>query len=78
MNLSIIITAHNEGILLHKALFSVFSALSFASIDDYEVIIHIDNETEETKKYLNSSAFNFKNVKVYKNSFGDLGLSRNF
>lgn len=78
MNLSIIITAHDEGILLHKALLSVFSALSFASIDDYEVIIHIDNETEETKKYLNSSAFNFKNVKVYKNSFGDLGLSRNF
>lgn len=78
MNLSIIITAHDEGILLHKALLSVFSALSFASIDDYEVIIHIDNETEETRKYLNSSAFNFKSVKVYRNSFGDVGLSRNF
>lgn len=78
MLLSIIITTYNEGLLLHKAILSVVSALSYGKIDDYEIIIHVDNGTDATNKYLDSDAFNFKNVKIYRNTFGDSGASRNY
>lgn len=78
MLLSIIITTYNEGILIHKAILSVIASLSFADIEDYEILLHIDNGTSETEEYINSSAFNFKNVRIYRNNFGDSGESRNF
>ena len=50
IELSIVVTAHNEGILLHKALNSVFCAAD--ELDrkkiTYEVIVHIDNGDSET------------------------------
>lgn len=51
--LSIIVTAHNEGILAHKTMLSLFRATKKLEEEDipYEFIVHIDNGTLETKKY---------------------------
>lgn len=78
MILSIAITAHNEGLLLHKAIQSVRNSLSFAAIDDYEILLHIDNGTPEMMSYVNSSSFCRDKVKIFENKFGDLGDSRNY
>lgn len=78
MLLSIIITAHDEGLLLHKAILSVNAALSYASINDFEIIVHIDNITQGMKSYVESDAFKNHNIILYKNTFCDLSDSRNF
>lgn len=78
MLLSIVITTHDEGRLLHKTLLSVVASLRFASILDYEILIHADRASSKTKKYLSSDEFRFEKVKIYSNSFGDPGESRNF
>lgn len=76
--LSVIITAHSEGILLHKTLLSVADAVAeLKQIKvDYEIIIHVDNVDKKTKNYLETHEN--KDYKIYFNNFGDLGLSRNF
>ena len=54
--LSIIVTAHSEGILLHKTLLSVSESvaeLKDAGID-YEIIIHVDKVDAKTKAYLDT------------------------
>ena len=76
--LSIIVTAHSEGILLHKTLLSVSESvaeLKDAGID-YEIIIHVDKVDAKTKAYLDTHPN--KEYTIYYNDFGDLGLSRNF
>ncbi len=77
--LSIIVTAHNEGILAHKTMLSLFRATKKLEEEDipYEFIVHIDNGTLETKKYF-SKYENDKRIKVFENNFGDPSLSRNF
>lgn len=76
MKLSIIITAHDEGLLAHKTMLSIFRALKLIS-DSYEIIIHIDNGTKETEKYF-AKFKNDKRFRIFRNNFGDLGRSRNF
>ena len=76
LQLSIIITAHDEGILAHKTLLSVQKALETVS-DAYEIIIHIDKGTPETLRYFKRYRKN-PIYHIYQNQFGDLGLSRNF
>lgn len=76
MKLSVIITAHNEGLLAHKTILSVFRALEDFS-EDYEIIVHIDNGTAETKAYFERYADD-KRFTILENNFGDLGESRNF
>ena len=78
MKLSVIITAHDEGLLLHKAILSIRDALSFASIKNYEIVVHVDNASLDMEKYLNSEAFSEHGVVLYKNTFGDISDSRNF
>lgn len=77
-DLSIIITAHNEGLLAHKTMRSVQAAiaeLEKKSIS-YEVIISVDSGDDDTLAY-------FKRYKSQKNhtvlevSFRDLSASRN-
>ncbi len=53
VDLSIIITSHAEGLIAHKTMLSIFDAivdLEKESIS-YEVLISIDNGTDETKAY---------------------------
>lgn len=77
--ISVIVTCHSEGILLHRTLRSVYSNLNtFAKPISYEVIVHADNPTQYTINYLANIQHYFPEVKVYKNNFKDLGLSRNF
>lgn len=76
MKLSIIITAHDEGILAHKTMLSVFRALEDFD-ETYEIIVHIDKGTVETRDYF-SRYESDKRFTILENSFGDLGESRNF
>ena len=50
---SIVITAHNEGLLAHKTILSVLSAFEGLKEEGIstEIIIHIDNGDKETKDY---------------------------
>ncbi len=79
VELSAIITVHNEGILVHKTMRSVFLALEKVKEAgrSFEVIVHIDNGDEATKKYFDRYK-NDENVRIFENSFGDTGPSRNF
>lgn len=78
-DLSVIVTAHNEGLLLHKTMLSVFDGVR-RIVDagyTYEIIIHVDNGDVTTKKYLERYKGN-ESVRIFYNQFGDLGCSRNF
>ena len=77
--LSVVITAHAEGILLHKTLASVRRAVVLleAKSVPYEIIIHADNPTVPTEEYLKVHKDELPGM-VYVNHFGDLGSSRNF
>lgn len=79
VNLSIILTMHSEGLLAHKTMRSVFQAIKPLQSHkiSYEIIIHVDNGTLDTLKYLKRYATD-KTITIYKNSFGDPGSSRNF
>lgn len=76
--ITVIVTCHSEGILLHRTLRSVYRSLSLFNDSEYEVIIHADNSTLSTDEYLNSISDFFPSAIVLKNTFGDPGLSRNF
>ncbi|MBQ3441379.1 glycosyltransferase [Candidatus Saccharibacteria bacterium] len=75
-DLSVIITAHAEGLLAHKTLLSALRALEELK-NDYQIIVNIDRGDEATidyfKRYRNDSRF-----VILKTDFGDLGLSRNY
>lgn len=73
--LSIIITAHDEGLLAHKTMLSIFRALENVKVK-YEIIVHIDRGTSDTIKYFQRYAKD-KRFKIVRNSFGDSGESRN-
>ena len=79
-DLSIIITAHAEGILLHKTLASVRRAIKPLTAKNVttEIIIHADNPKPQTTKYLNVNKASLADTLIFTNSFGDLGSSRNF
>lgn len=77
--LSIIITAHAEGIIAHKTMRCVFENQKLLDENHIssEIIIHIDAGTKETKDYFKRYQ-NTPNLKIFENSFRDLGESRNF
>ena len=76
MDLSIIVTAHNEGIVAHKTMLSLFRALKEVPDIKYEIVVHIDRGDAATKDYFDRYKDN-KAVKIVFGDFGDLGLSRN-
>ncbi|HJQ09259.1 MAG TPA: glycosyltransferase [Candidatus Saccharimonadales bacterium] len=80
IDLSVIITVHAEGILLHKTLASVHRALLplYKKSASSEIIIHVDNPTTVTKEYVRVHKQHLSNTTIYTNHFGDLGSSRNF
>ena len=79
-SLSVVITAHAEGILLHKTLASVRRSLAplLSRGVDTEIIIHVDNPNQATSDYLKANKDHLKDTRQFSNSFGDLGSSRNF
>lgn len=77
MDLSIILTAHDEGLVAHKTLLSIFKALELVPDCSYEILVHLDCADEETRKYFNRYKGD-KRFRLFENNFGDLGLSRNF
>lgn len=78
--LSVIITAHSEGILIHRTLMSVRRALAeLSKKQTHEIILHVDNPTAATQEYLAEHGdTTLHDVRVFTNAFGDLGASRNF
>ena len=76
--LTVIITAHAEGLLIHKTLLSVFRALVHieAAKIPYEILVHIDNGDEATAGYLDRYSGDPR-FRLVNSDFGDLGLSRN-
>lgn len=79
IDISIILTFHNEGIVIHKTFLSLRRML--LRLDDnnikYEVIAHVDNGDECTLNYIDKVKEDFK-LRVFLNSFGNPSASRNF
>ena len=78
-DLTVAVTAHNEGLVSHKTMRSILEAtkrLEEKKIS-YEILIHIDNGDQITKDYFKRYA-KMPNVVIYENNFGDPGPSRNF
>ncbi len=80
IDISVIITTHAESTLIHRTLRSVRRALKeLKGVYSYEIILHADNPTPDTLAYIDlHKDSTLKGVQVFKNSFKDLGLSRNF
>lgn len=79
IDFSMIVTAHNEGLIAHKTIRSVFEALDELKKNDYtyEIIVHIDNGDKDTLNYFRRYE-NKKDIRIFKNNFGDTAPSRNF
>ena len=74
--LSVIITAHAEGLLAHKAMLSVLRALEDLE-GSYQIIVNIDRGDEATTNYFKRYQNNSQ-VTILRTNFGDSGLARNF
>ena len=79
VDLSVAVTAHNEGIIAHKTILSLFAAVEKLEEKNisYEFLVHIDNGDKETIDYFKQYEKN-KKFRIFQNHFGDLGSSRNF
>lgn len=78
-DLTVAITVHTEGLLAHKTMRSVFRSLKKLQEfrKSYEIVVNIDNGDKITKDYFKR----YKGqdaVRVFENTFGDAGPSRNF
>lgn len=78
-DITVIVTSHDEGRILHRTLASVFRSINYASKKgvNIEVILHMDSPSKRLLAYIEASEYKRK-MKIYKNNFKDLGLSRNF
>lgn len=79
IDLTVVVTAHSEGLVAHKTMLSVFEGMK--KLDEagysYEILVHIDNGDKLTKKYFKRYE-NDDKIRIFENNFGDLGASRNF
>ena len=75
--LSIIVTAHHEGLIAHKTMRSIERAVSLLRDSDisYEIIISIDRGDEETIRYF--SNYTALPIAIHQWDHGDLAQSRN-
>lgn len=73
---SLVITAHNEGKLVIKALNSVLQNIRASNIEEYEVIIGLDNPDEVTQNIIDQSEFSSKFIHVYNFKINDVGVVR--
>lgn len=76
-DISVIITAHHEGRLVHKTMKSIFNALEYAKSHGItsQIIVVLDKSDEETLKYF--SRYYNSEITVTTVDYGDPGLSRN-
>jgi glycosyltransferase involved in cell wall biosynthesis len=73
--ISVIITAHHEGLIAHKTVTSVLDGL--AKIDvPYEIVANLDNPDDATKEYFGNYSGDKRFVLNY-TSLGDPGSARN-
>lgn len=79
IDLTAVVTTHNEGLLAHKTMQSVFEAVQMAEATGFtcEILVHIDNGDKATKEYF-ARYKNDKKVRIFENKFGDVSQSRNF
>ena len=79
IELSIIATFHNEGIVAHKTTLNIFQLVEPLKKKhiSYEIILHIDKGDPDTLDYIQRYSDN-SHVRIFKNSFGDPAESRNF
>lgn len=77
--LSIIITAHDEGLLAHKTMLSVERAIDCLRNNNitYELLISIDKGDNYTISYFKKYTKRHSKTIIYKWDFGDLSSSRN-
>ena len=78
MDITCIVTLHNEGYLAHRTLMSIFSAVDFAKYNDRintEIIIITDNASSMTESYISQELT--RPVKVFHVNKKDPGLARN-
>ena len=79
VDLSAVVTVHDEGIIAHKTMRSVFEALDRVKEVGYtyEIIVHIDNGDDATVRYFERYK-DEKNIRIFRNKFGDTAPSRNY
>ena len=79
--LSIGITAHSEGVVLHKTLLSISRAVELLNAENisFEILLGLDNPTEETIDYSVRIPSLFPNmaIKKFTTSFSNPGQARN-
>lgn len=78
-DLTIAVTAHDEGLLAHKTMLSVMAGIEKIKEAGYtyEIVVHIDKGDRDTINYF-SRYEKDKDIRIFENSFGDTGSSRNF
>jgi glycosyltransferase involved in cell wall biosynthesis len=74
--ISLIITAHNEGKLVLNALNSVIENIGKSEISEYEVFIGLDNPDMETQTVLAQNDFDSDFIQVHNFKIGDVGIVR--
>lgn len=79
MNISIILTAHNEGIISHHAMKSLFRAIHYAEQSGIkcEILIILDSATQDTIEYFSQYQSN-KYCTIFSVNFSNVWLSKNF
>src|SRR5437588_12311061 len=77
-DISVVVTAHGEGPLIHRTLRSLLAAQTYAEGHGLtvEVVVVRDAATEETQRYF--SQFQILPFRQYDVSFHDPGLSRSY
>jgi len=79
-DVTINVTAHNEGTYLQKTLRSVHACVDYArhrGLENIEVNLHLDNPDTLTESIGREFLTKIPNFSVHRNSFGDLSISRN-
>lgn len=78
IDISIIITAHSEGVVSHKTVLSVLRAADELTKNNisYEIIVSLDNPSEETNKYYSRYNDDDRFV-ITEAKFGNVAESRN-
>lgn len=80
-DITINVTAHNEGTYLQKTLRSVDACVSYArtrGLDKIEVNLGLDNADPHTESIAQQFVDRIPNAVIHRNAFGDLSHSRNY
>lgn len=78
IDITVAVTAHGEGFLLHKTLLSIDRAINYRNNNlNIEVIIHLDSPTASTIRYIESGNNPISSSRTIFSNFKDLSKSRN-